>query len=299
MPFADFRGRAKRLDDIDLPALGSRIGVGEDQIHAVLEVEARGSGFDRTGRPAQLFEPHVFFRELGPGARRDRAVRAGLAYPSWGERPYPTDSYPRLFEAMMIDETAALRSASWGLGQIMGFNFKAAGFTSPQAMVRAFMEDEEAHLSAMVNFIIAKRIDDELRRHDWAGFARVYNGERFRDHDYDGRLARAFAKWQRIKDTPWTPGQSALETAENDPAAPAVVFAEPSAPPRNAPVSVFPPSQEVKKTDMRLAPEPRPAPKPPIPGIVAPDDPGVPVAPAKPGFWSRFFASLFRRLKGA
>jgi hypothetical protein len=29
---------------------------------------------------------------------------------------------------MALDEQAALRSASWGIGQIMGFNAKEAGF---------------------------------------------------------------------------------------------------------------------------------------------------------------------------
>jgi hypothetical protein len=36
-------------------------------------------------------------------------------------------SYPRLAQAIAIDRPAALRSASWGLGQIMGFNHELAG----------------------------------------------------------------------------------------------------------------------------------------------------------------------------
>lgn len=35
-----------------------------------------------------LFEPHVFYRLLGKGAKRDAAVSAGLAYPKWGMKPY-------------------------------------------------------------------------------------------------------------------------------------------------------------------------------------------------------------------
>jgi hypothetical protein len=276
-----FRGRARRLDDIDLPAIGHRIGVGEDEIHAVLEVESRGSGFDRQERPALLFEPHLFWRELGDTPERREAARLGIAYPSWGMKPYPSDSYPRLAMAMAIDETAALRSASWGLGQILGSNFKAAGFTSPQAMVKAFMDDEEAHLSAMVNFIKTNRIDDDLRRHDWAGFARVYNGPQYAKHNYHGRLAAAYAKWSKIKDTPWTPGQSALETAMNDPAAAGVRF-EPVS------MSVSGPSRVVEKTDTR---------RPPIP-ILPPDVPTPEPSSPLQGFWARFAAALSRRLKG-
>lgn len=258
-----FKGRAKRLDDIDLPKIGYRIGVGEDEIHAVLEVESRGSGFDRQGRVAMLFEPHLFWRELGDTPKRRRAAAEGLAYSSWGQQPYPSYSYPRLLRAMAIDETAALRSASWGLGQILGSNHRDAGYATPQAMVSAFAEDEEAHLEAMVSFIKTNRLDDELRRRDWAGFARGYNGPQFAKHNYHGRLAAAFAKWSRIKDTPWTPEQSAAETQANDTAARNVSF----------------------------PPEARPAPLPPPPDIPSHE-------PRPQGFWARFFAALARRMKG-
>lgn len=199
-----FRGAAKRLDDIDLPKLGYRLGVGEDEIHAFLDVETRGSGFDALGRPIILFEPHVFYRNLA-GALRDRAVKEGLAYKNWGAKPYPKDSYPRLRAAADIDETAALKAASWGLAQVLGENHKAAGFATVQDMVRAMMADEEMQLEAAVNFILTNKLDDELRRHDWAGFALGYNGKGYRQNRYDTKLAEAFAKWHRIKDTPWSP----------------------------------------------------------------------------------------------
>ena len=91
----DFRGRAERIDDLDIPRIGSVIGVGEDEVHALMEVEAGGSGFDSRGRPKMLFEPHVFYRNL-TGEERQRAVDLGLAYPKWRSGQYPSDSYPRL-----------------------------------------------------------------------------------------------------------------------------------------------------------------------------------------------------------
>ncbi|MET3577676.1 hypothetical protein ABID19_000691 [Mesorhizobium robiniae] len=213
-----FKGAARRLDDLDLPRLGARIGVGEDEIHAFLDVETSGHGFDAQGRPIILFEPHVFFRNLS-GAARAQAVAAGLAYPRWGEKPYPRDSYPRLKAACAIDQTAALRSASWGLGQVLGENFKAAGFLTVQAMVEAMMEDEALQLAAAVNFIAANRLDDKLRDHDWTGFAKGYNGSGYKKNAYDTKLANAFAKWSRIKDTPWPHGVSPVPP-QHMPAAP-------------------------------------------------------------------------------
>ncbi|CAO4153274.1 N-acetylmuramidase family protein [Methylorubrum aminovorans] len=203
---AGFVCAAVRLTDYDLPRIGHTIGVGEDEIHAVMEVEASGGGFDRLKRPKMLFEPHVFWRNLS-GAARTRAASLGLAYAAWKPGAYPTDSYPRLMQALAIDETAALKACSWGLGQILGENHEAAGYATPQAMVLAFCERGEAeHLAAMVRFIVTNGLDDELRRHDWAGFAKGYNGAQYAKHGYHTKLAKAFAKWSKIKDTPWSPG---------------------------------------------------------------------------------------------
>lgn len=222
--FTGYKGAAKRLDDVDIPRIGAEIGVGEDELHAFMDVECAGTGFDAKGRVKMLFEPHVFWRELGSGEKRDEAVRQGLAYAKWAPGRYPADSYPRLEAALKIDERAALRSASWGLGQIMGFNAELCGYTSAAAMVRHFAEDEEHQLEAIVTFLKAKNLDKALRSHDWATIERVYNGG---GHNgaYATRMANAYARWKKIKDTPWTPGQTPAPSpvAPVEPAAPVIV----------------------------------------------------------------------------
>jgi peptidoglycan hydrolase-like protein with peptidoglycan-binding domain len=200
-----FKGAAARLKDIDIPRIGAEIGVGEDELHAFMQVEAAGSGFDAAGRPKMLFEPHVLYRLLGKGAKRDAAVSAGLAYPKWGMKPYPKDSYPRLVKAIAIDETAALMAASWGLTQILGENHRDAGYTSPQAMVAAFMASEANHLEATVRLLVAWKVDDDLRAHRWPVIARTWNGPGYKQNAYDTKMAAAFARWQKIRDTPFSP----------------------------------------------------------------------------------------------
>jgi hypothetical protein len=202
--FDRFKGAGKRLDDIDLPRIGSQIGVGEDVLHAFLDVESSGSGFDADGRVKMLFEPHVFYKELGISKKRDAAVARGLAYQKWRAKPYPADSYPRLIDAMEINETAALRSASWGLGQIMGFNHLACGYSTVQKMVAAFAEDEESQLAAMVEFIKSKRLDQALRDRNWKKIELVYNGGGFHG-SYAVKMQNAYNRWQKIKDTPFDP----------------------------------------------------------------------------------------------
>lgn len=200
----DFIGRAKRLEDIDLPRIGAKIGVGEDEIHAFMDVEAAGSGFDEHGRPKMRFEYHKFYKQLR-GKQLQTAINMKLAYKSWKSGKHPRDMYPILQRAMKINATAALKSASWGLGQIMGYNHAAAGYPTVQAMVKDFMADEDNHLEGMVGFLIANHLDDDLREHRWSGLARGYNGSQYASHGYHTKLKAAFEKWSRIRDTPYPP----------------------------------------------------------------------------------------------
>lgn len=264
-----FTGPAKRLDDLDLPRIGAMIGVGEDEIHAFIEVETKGGGFDAQNRPKILFEPHLFYKHLAAGARRDQAVKARLACKSWGQLPYGKESeqYPKLVRALAIDQTAALKSCSWGLGQVLGENHVAAGYDTVQAMVADFTLDEDNHLEAAIRFIKANGLDDELRRHDWAAFARGYNGPGYRKNGYDTKLAAAFRKWQGIRDTPWS--------------------ASPP-PPGYAPSRPKPPDT---LTTVTSAPEAGPAPRPLEMAVAEP-------APAPPGFFARLVAG-FRAALGA
>lgn len=207
-----FKGRAKRLDDIDLPKLGARLGVGEDHIHMFLDVETNGSGFLKNGEVKKLFERHKFHKELkgGDPAKLKRAINAGLANPRAGGYGPESAQRAKIEKAMAIDETAALRSTSWGLGQVMGFNHKAAGYPTVQAMVKAFMDDEEAQLEGSVNFILNNRLDDELRKckpgdpESCRAFASGYNGSGYRRNNYHVKMADALLKWSRIKDTPYS-----------------------------------------------------------------------------------------------
>lgn len=271
-----FAGRAKRLEDLDLPRIGHEIGVGEDEIHAVMEVEAAGSGFDSKGRVKALYEPHIAWR-LSKGETRDLLAKAGLAYPKW-RRDYPSDSYPRILQAYEIAGDVALMSTSWGLGQIMGFNHGAAGYKSARAMIEDFADDEDNHLEAMIRFIVTNGLDDEIRRHDWAGFARGYNGAGYKANKYDTKLAAAFAKWSKIKDTPWAPGQGVDAPAAPD-------RANVVAPPSPIPIPPAP------------IPVPPATPAPPAPEPTRND--GQFTAPiSEPGPWAQFasfLAGLFRR----
>ena len=205
--FNGFKGAARPLDDFDVAQLAHRIDVSEDHFQAFINVESRARGFDREGRPFILNEPHVFYRNLS-GAQRDEAVRKGLAYRKWGEKPYPKSQsarYEWLQAAMDINEDAALKSCSYGLSQVLGENFSVVGFANVQDMVRAFMRDEEEHVEAMMKFILANGIADDIRAERWETVARVYNGPGYKKNNYHTKMAAEFRKLRGQADAGWAP----------------------------------------------------------------------------------------------
>lgn len=202
-----WEGKAVKIDDYDLPRIGHRIGVGEDEIHALLDVESRGTGFDRYG-VIKLFEEHVMYRCL-PVNQRDEAVALGIAYPEW--RNNYKDHHERFLKAYAFNKDAALKACSWGLGQTLGENHIACGYNTPTQMVKAYAADEANQLEGMIQFIISNKLDDELRDHDWAGFARGYNGKYYYKHNYHIRLKDRYEWWQKKPDTPWSPDMAQQE----------------------------------------------------------------------------------------
>ena len=94
-------------------------------------------------RPAIRFERHVFHHQTG-GAHDES--NPAISSPVPGGYQGGAAEYGRLQEAMGLNEHAALNSASWGIGQIMGMNSGIAGFLSVEAMVAAMTDEEDAQL---------------------------------------------------------------------------------------------------------------------------------------------------------
>lgn len=174
-----FIGAATRLAPTDLQRAADQLGVEPAHVQAIIDVETAGSGFDLQGRPRMLFEPHVFYRRLSDMSARanlNLAIKQGVAYANWATKPYPIDSYPRLITACQIDQDQALCSASWGMGQVMGGEFRALGYASVQDMVLAACESEANQLEMMVRFIEAHNLAACLVDKNWTKFAQRYNG---------------------------------------------------------------------------------------------------------------------------
>jgi N-acetylmuramidase len=165
---------------------------------AVVEVESGGTALvtvDGKALPVTRWEGHYFHRRL-KSAKRAEAVRAGLAAPGAGQIRNPAAQKARwrmIERAMDIDSAAALESASYGLGQVMGAHWKALGYASPQSMVSA-CSTVAGQVDCMARFIEVNGLKRALMAHDWAAFARRYNGPNYRVNAYDAKLGRAYSR---------------------------------------------------------------------------------------------------------
>jgi hypothetical protein len=172
----------------------------EANVLAITKVESNGVIFanvDGKQEPLIRFEGHIFFRRLS-GAKRDVAVARKLASSKVGGIPNPasqTDRWRLLARAMAIDSTAALESCSYGVGQVMGFHWKALGYASVQALVTRAREGLGGQVELMLRFIRENDLTDELQQGQWAPFARGYNGPGYKANRYDMKMAAAAAEF--------------------------------------------------------------------------------------------------------
>jgi hypothetical protein len=188
------------LTAADIERAAAELDVDPAAIRAIDEVESRGSGFLADGRPVILFERHILYRQLkkhGRDADGLARIYAPLVDPTPGGYRGGVGEWYRLNLARQIDRAAADESTSWGRYQIMGFHWRACGFSDVAEFVAAMSESEARQLDAFVRFIAADpALHKALKDCRWADVARRYNGPAYRKNDYDGKLVAAYARYR-------------------------------------------------------------------------------------------------------
>ncbi len=196
------------LRNSDLVAAAARLDVPLATIYAVNEVESKGKGFLDNGKPVILFERHVMYRQLAkaqhPNEDQDElkrhanqlaAANPALVNAKPGGYVGGTAEHQRLAMARLIDDTAALESASWGAFQIMGYHWKRLGYASVQAFVAAMSASESQQFEAFTRFIEKDpSLLKALKARKWAEFAKLYNGPDYLRNLYDTKLQRAYER---------------------------------------------------------------------------------------------------------
>lgn len=184
----------------EIGAAAREAGMEPAALLAVAEVESGGRAFtvvEGKREPLIRFEGHYFDRRLDTD-KRAAARERGLAAPVAGAIANPASQPARwrmLRLAAAIDAKAAYESASWGLGQVMGAHWAWLGYADVEAFVAEARAGVAGQLRLMVRYIDKAGLADALRRHDWAAFARGYNGPNYRQNAYDRRIASAHRRY--------------------------------------------------------------------------------------------------------
>lgn len=176
----------------DCKLCADELGLDPRIIQAVASVESNGDV------NAFLFEPHVFSRITN---RRYDISHPDISYPVWDRTKYPKSKVlrQRQFEsAIHLEPLKAYEAASWGIFQIMGFNYKTLKYGSALAMATDLKSSIEANVIAFGRMIRHMGLIDTLRNHEWDKFARVYNGPGYKLNNYHLKIANAFADVSRV-----------------------------------------------------------------------------------------------------
>lgn len=196
------KSNSGRLIDEDFTQVAELLGCEPAALKAVQQVETGGrGGFFSPGRPAILFEGHIFWTQLKKrGSNPEDYVKGNenILYLKWEKGHYKggIGEYDRLEQARKINREAADASASWGMFQIMGFNYAACGEESIESFVRSMCESEFKQLLLTANFIKKNsQMLQALQARDWAVFAKCYNGPAYAQNRYDVKLEAAYQKY--------------------------------------------------------------------------------------------------------
>jgi hypothetical protein len=185
-------GSESKLTENDFQSAASALGTGVSVaiIRAFSEVESGGkSGFGPNGLPIIAFEGHIFrkltkkkFDKTYPLSSYKYLKKAG---PEWQQNNKDQAvAWETLNQAMKLDCDAALQSCSWGMFQVMGFNFKSCGYKNVDDFVSAMKAGERGQLNAFVGYCKSKLgLTQALANRDFANMARLFNGDDFGNYD--------------------------------------------------------------------------------------------------------------------
>lgn len=205
-----FIGTAFKLKAGAIEEEAAELGIKPAALHMFLDVESRGCGFQPNGRPIILFEAHVFGKLTKHVYDQSHP---NISAPSWDRSLYGAGGdhqFDRLDQAVELDRKAALMSASWGLGQVLGTNFAMVGYDTVEDFVAAMMRSERDQIDAMTEYLKAAGLLRYLMNSppNYRELARGYNGPGQVDH-YASLLRTAYEKWANhaevIAATPPTP----------------------------------------------------------------------------------------------
>ncbi len=194
-PDVDSDSRYTKLTEADFKLVAEELGVELAAIKAVVLIEAgvQMKGFWAPGVPVVNFDKTMYnrFRAKAPSS----AGAKGETVPK-GLSGYGLKEWTQLINARKVNADAANMGTFWGMFQIGGFNYKRCGCDTVDEFVRRMAESELSQLELFATFIIKGDMLDDLKKKNWAGFARKYNGASYAKRGYHTKMADAYKKFK-------------------------------------------------------------------------------------------------------
>lgn len=190
----------EKLTDARIAEIARENGIHPAALLAVKLIESgTESGFLDSGKPQILFEGTVFYKYLKANVKSldiDKlcAQYPNIIYPKWDKSKYlgGEKEWTRLEQARQINVKYANYAASWGMFQVMGFNYKSCGCESINEFVEKMSASQEQQLRLTLNFLKHSNLIVPLQKRQWATFARGYNGPGFAKNRYHIKLQAAY-----------------------------------------------------------------------------------------------------------
>lgn len=190
----------EKLTDARIAEIARENGIHPAALLAVKLIESgTKSGFLDSGKPQILFEGHVFYKYLKANVKsldmnKLCAQYPNIVYPKWDKSKYfgGEKEWTRLEQARKINMKYANYAASWGMFQVMGFNYKTCGCKSIDEFVEKMCTSQEQQLLITLNFLKNSNLIVPLQKRQWATFAKGYNGPGFAQNKYHIKLQAAY-----------------------------------------------------------------------------------------------------------
>lgn len=189
---------SKKLGEAHKTMLAVEAGVKPAMLKAFFAVEGSGVGFsDFTGLMLIQFEPTWmdYFTKGTKVVNRAAWINNGVSNQAI--------EYAAFNKAKKDNASAALKSTSIGIGQVMGFHYKRLGFNNPLSMWNYATISEYNQAKMVVNFIKTDKIlYQAVKDLNFSVIAERYNGAGFRELaerlnivPYDEQLRRAYERF--------------------------------------------------------------------------------------------------------
>lgn len=181
--------------------LATENGIEYAALMAFLEVEGSGKGFDSaTGKILIQFEPLWFKKNV-----KDWENHKGKGIWVNNKVENQANEWAAFNDAFYEDQEAAMLSTSIGMCQIMGFNFKQAGYNSVSEMWDDFKKGEYEQVKSLIHFIKANtKLYNAVKSKSWGTVASIYNGAGYKEMarknnqvPYDEKLSKAYVKYSK------------------------------------------------------------------------------------------------------